>query len=845
MKKNNQNIRLSTTMIALILLSVISINFVAMTENPTTANSQALYPAQASPALPTAMSTSIITATMTSSVTATMTSSITATTTATVTATITATMTSVPTFTPSSTIPPRPAAALDPPARNGIYDDAPAMAIDVNNTYIATMKTEKGDIKIRLFADQAPITVNNFVFLAHQGYYDNTTFHRVLNNFMAQGGDPTGTGAGGPGYTFEDEFTDELRFDRAGLLAMANSGPSTNGSQFFITFIPTSHLNDAHTIFGEVIEGIEVLDLITRRNPLENPDFDGDGLLFVGIEESDPAQTMTGTPTSTPTSVPTSMVTTSPITMTVQPTQTLAPTLVPTSTLTTATPIVGTPPTTPEPTATPTVMPTPTPVCASVPNLLVTASASTFYTGDIITLTVKTDGGFGIPRVSWSILDDAGEEQTEPIFEALQENNVEVGGSNLDITLEFRALTPGAAVFNVVANGEVPGMPGTNCPFYFTTIAGSTESVHVLDAPSLSHAEFECTDGYYEQINALNETVHIPNDWTLVTSNGTPVINSARTFFAGSCDGSAHVERISGIDSIVVRAQDLETPPIPGKPFDVSFYQQQPAVVGVDYSVSGWMLSLCGGSNVPTDCPEGYYIAKMLGIDPTGGTDPLADTVVWHENRENFVTGDGERIGWANVRTSAKAESPVITVFARLNSEFQWHGNHGFLDAISLVRSPKASLDVLPTCIDGTDLAMSWTTIASEDITAIPSSTHQNLVDIQVREASSNGVSNEWRPIVEDSVGDGNTIFVAEAFDTSYEFRIRARAEQPPAPPEGASPNQRYPGVWSEPVSVFFRDPAILETPSTEVTPQPFPEADHYLFLPMVERQETVRPTCE
>ncbi|HMN30272.1 MAG TPA: peptidylprolyl isomerase, partial [Caldilineaceae bacterium] len=134
------------------------------------------------------------------------------------------------------------------------------MTIDPQKIYYATFKSERGDIRVQLFADRAPQTVNNFVFLAREGFYNDTVFHRVLDGFMAQGGDPTGTGMGGPGYTFGDEFNPSLTFDRPGLLAMANSGPSTNGSQFFITFAPTEWLNNLHTIFGEVVSGQDVLD---------------------------------------------------------------------------------------------------------------------------------------------------------------------------------------------------------------------------------------------------------------------------------------------------------------------------------------------------------------------------------------------------------------------------------------------------------------------------------------------------------------------------------------------------------------------------------------------------------
>ena len=165
------------------------------------------------------------------------------------------------------------------------YDAPPAMTIDVSKEYLATFKMASGgEFVVRLFADKAPKTVNNFIFLAREGYYDGTTFHRVLDGFMAQGGDPTGTGAGDPGYKFEDEVSD-LTFDKPGLLAMANSGPNTNGSQFFITYVPTPHLNGKHTIFGEVIEGMDVVNAITRRDPNQNPDFEGDAIETITITE--------------------------------------------------------------------------------------------------------------------------------------------------------------------------------------------------------------------------------------------------------------------------------------------------------------------------------------------------------------------------------------------------------------------------------------------------------------------------------------------------------------------------------------------------------------------------------
>lgn len=152
--------------------------------------------------------------------------------------------------------------------------------------YYAIIKTEKGTIKARLYDDLVPMTVNNFVHLAREGFYDGVTFHRVIEDFMAQTGDPTGTGTGGPGYKFADEFVPELKHDDAGILSMANSGPNTNGSQFFITFTATPWLDGKHTVFGKVIEGMEVLDRITRRNPQENPDAPiGDKIETIEIEE--------------------------------------------------------------------------------------------------------------------------------------------------------------------------------------------------------------------------------------------------------------------------------------------------------------------------------------------------------------------------------------------------------------------------------------------------------------------------------------------------------------------------------------------------------------------------------
>lgn len=139
------------------------------------------------------------------------------------------------------------------------YKSAPDLQIDLKKEYTAVMHTDKGDVRIKLFASKVPSTVNNFVFLAREGFYDGTVFHRVIRGFMAQGGDPTGTGRGGPGYKFRDEFDPSLRHNKEGILSMANAGANTNGSQFFITYGPQPHLDNRHAVFGEVVEGMDVV----------------------------------------------------------------------------------------------------------------------------------------------------------------------------------------------------------------------------------------------------------------------------------------------------------------------------------------------------------------------------------------------------------------------------------------------------------------------------------------------------------------------------------------------------------------------------------------------------------
>lgn len=165
------------------------------------------------------------------------------------------------------------------------FEECPAMTLQEGAAYTATLFTEKGDIVIELFPEQAPMAVNSFIFLAENDWFDNINFHRVLPGFIAQAGDPTGSGYGGPGYAFAIEADASFTFDRAGLLAMANSGPTSNGSQFFITLGPAEHLNGQYTIFGEVIQGLDVALSLTPRDPSQTAGLPaGDLLLDVTIE---------------------------------------------------------------------------------------------------------------------------------------------------------------------------------------------------------------------------------------------------------------------------------------------------------------------------------------------------------------------------------------------------------------------------------------------------------------------------------------------------------------------------------------------------------------------------------
>jgi len=166
------------------------------------------------------------------------------------------------------------------------FTECPTMAVDPTKQYIATLHTERGDIVIELFADKTPLAVNSFIFLAQNGWFDDVTFHRVIPGFVAQAGDPSGTGYGTPGYAFMNEISPDLKFDTPGVVGMANAGADSNGSQFFITYAAQPTLDGGYTIFGKVIQGMDVATSLTPRDPSTNGGLPpGDKILSVTIEE--------------------------------------------------------------------------------------------------------------------------------------------------------------------------------------------------------------------------------------------------------------------------------------------------------------------------------------------------------------------------------------------------------------------------------------------------------------------------------------------------------------------------------------------------------------------------------
>ena len=336
---------------------------------------------------------------------------------------------------------------------------------------------------------------------------------------------------------------------------------------------------------------------------------------------------------------------------------------------------------------------------------------------------------------------------------------------------------------------------------------GAIPLANLAGAPVLQNPGFECKVGYVEGGTWFG----MPLGWTGVLMLGAPQLISVRIRWGGGCDGNKWVERLEGEDALLFRSEDLETPPEPGKPFDAAVYQQVAVTPGTAYSLSGWMVSLCGGSATPSDCPTDHYMEKLLGIDPTGGTDPLSPSVIWVGDRRNFT-----ETRWLNLRLAATAQTDRLTVFGRIRSPYQWHGNHAFVDAFSLVRAPTAYIEVSPARVSDTEARVQWDGALSPEIQATPGSTHRLLFDVQYR-VGAQGAWIDW--LADQTAGSATFTGAACAGEQTYSFRVRSRAEQPEGP--GAQPNHRYPGVWSEPAPIVLGSQTVVCVPS---------------FLPLVQR---------
>ena len=348
--------------------------------------------------------------------------------------------------------------------------------------------------------------------------------------------------------------------------------------------------------------------------------------------------------------------------------------------------------------------------------------------------------------------------------------------------------------------------------------------------PVLQNTRYECDDGFVSGVNPVGAEVLIPSGWTVAYVNGAAQVLSTRLWvWGGVCnhvDDSSHfVERSYGglYDSVYIRSQDIETLPDPGKPFDVVLYQQITATVGGTYSLSAWMVSLCRNYEDTNRCPPGEYIAKAVGLDPLGGNDPDGASVLWTENRLNYVDDEGERVGWQNITVGARALTETLTVFMRMTAPYDQRGNLGFMDEVSLVRGPFARFTALPESVVGNaPLTIGWEGLQSPDVTAMAGQKYELSYSVQVRP-----VGGEWRDLAVNTT-ETSEEFVPRCLDTAYEFRVRAGTEQPEGS-GGVAPDHSYPGAWGLPARVYFAAPTIVT--STPITPT----GGEQIFLPVME----------
>ena len=326
-------------------------------------------------------------------------------------------------------------------------------------------------------------------------------------------------------------------------------------------------------------------------------------------------------------------------------------------------------------------------------------------------------------------------------------------------------------------------------------------------APVLLNPGFECGDGYHDQPG-----VHgmVPNGWTgSILTGSDPFMVSTQMWATMSCDPNDMTwEKLEGHDSNIFMAafapygQDFVAPP-----FDLVLYQPITVTPGTPYSLSAWMTSLCGGSATPSDCPQGAYIAKMAGLDPAGGVDPTAQSVVWTEDRRPHT-----EVRWTNLVLATTAHNSNLTVFIRANSPFQHHGNHVFADAVKLVRAPSSRFVSLEA--SGHSIGIGWAGDLGPDIAAIPAGNYRLTFEVQVRTGEASWQS--W--LTNQDAGWAMFTALPSCRDQTYRFRVRSMAHQIPGQ-AAAWPDHHFVGVWTE---------------STPVTVPPALTCSHKMRLPMV-----------
>ncbi len=324
-------------------------------------------------------------------------------------------------------------------------------------------------------------------------------------------------------------------------------------------------------------------------------------------------------------------------------------------------------------------------------------------------------------------------------------------------------------------------------PVTFSAFRPARLSPPADEPPAVVHGSLDCGEGYHTQavINGM-----VPNGWEAIVKNqGTPYLTSTQMWGrGGSCDPNEpwwKWEKIEGHDSFLFMGgcaplgQDFPSPPC-----DATLYQRVRVTPGAVYSVSAWMMSLCGGSAMPNDCPAGQYIAKMVGVDPTGGVDPRAASVAWLEDRRPHY-----ETRWLNFSPTVQAKTDAVTLFLRARSPFTHHGNHVYTDGVMMVRSPTAAFTEVRAG-DGT-ISLRWTGDLKEDIPAIEAGNYRAYFSVEYQ-TRPDGPWGSWLTRVPEQ---GAVLAVSKCRDSTYRFRVRVTAEQPAGEP-GAWPPHRFEGPW-------------------------------------------------